>query len=118
MTFSLSKIPTANILVDVIQRPPNRILRIVFENGLLEWSWVPGLLRIYNSTTKKWEEHGHGYKGFNVEEMYQKEMFAFIKSVQQKKNLIHSFEEELVAARSVVAAEQSSKQKKTILLKI
>ncbi|MDC0438366.1 hypothetical protein OAL41_03270, partial [Nitrosopumilus sp.] len=95
-------------------------LRIIFENGLLEWSWIPGIVRIYNSTTKKWDEHGHGtgYKGFNVEEMYQNEMSAFIKSVKLNKNLIHSFEEELVAARSVVAAEQSSKQKKTISLKI
>ena len=48
MTFSLSKIPIANILVDVIQRPPNRILRIIFEKGLIEWSWIPGLFRIYN----------------------------------------------------------------------
>ena len=120
MTFSLSGIPTANVLVDVIQRPPNRILRIIFENGLIEWSWIPGLIRIYNSTTKKWEEHGHGpgYKGFNVEEMYQNEMSAFIKSVKINKNLVHSFEDELVAARSIVAAEQSSKQKKTISLKV
>lgn len=120
MTFSLSKIPIANILVDVIQRPPNRILRIIFEKGLIEWSWIPGLIRIYNADTKKWEEHGHGpgYKGFNVEEMYQKEMSAFINSVKQHKNLIHSFDEELVAAKSIVAAESSSKQKKTISLKI
>jgi len=120
MTLSLSKIHTANVLVDVIQRPPNRILRIIFENGLIEWSWIPGIIRIYNSATKKWEEHGHGsgYKGFNVEEMYQNEMASFIKSIQQKKNLIHSFDDELVAAKAVVAAEQSSKQKKTISLKI
>ena len=120
MTFSLSKIPSANILVDVIQSPPNRILRIIFENGLIEWSWIPGIIRIYNSTTKKWEEHGHGsgYKGFNVEEMYQKEMTAFVKSLKQNKNLVHTFEEELLTAKSVISAEISSKQKKTISLKV
>jgi|LWDU01.1.fsa_nt_gi predicted dehydrogenase len=120
MTISLSKIPVANILVDVIQRPPNRILKIIFENGIIEWNWIQGLIRIYNSNTKKWEEYGHGsgYKGFNVEEMYQNEISEFIKSIKQNKNLIHSFEDELVAAKTIVAAEKSSKQKKTILLKI
>ncbi len=116
MTFSLNKLPVANILVDVIQRPPNRILRIVFEKGLIEWNWISGLVRIYDSKTRTWKEfaHGEGYKGFNVEEMYQKELKEVIHSIKQGKNYVHTFEDELLAAKSVIIAEKSSQSKRTL----
>jgi len=116
MTFSLDKLPVANVLVDVIQRPPNRILRIVFEKGLIEWNWISGLVRIYDSKTRTWKEfaHGEGYKGFNVEEMYQKELKEVIHSIKQGKNYVHTFEDELLAAKSVIIAEKSSQSKRTL----
>lgn len=116
MTFSLDKSPIANVLVDVIQRPPNRILRIVFEKGLIEWNWISGLVRIYDSKTRTWKEfaHGEGYKGFNVEEMYQKELKEVIRSIKQEKNYVHTFEDELLAAKSVIIAEKSSKFNRTL----
>lgn len=115
MTFELGNVPMANILVDVVQRPPNRILRIVCENGAIMWDWMGGLVRVYDSKTKKWEESrdGEGYKGFNVEEMYQNEMGAVIRSIKEKKNHVSTFENELVVANSVILAEKSSKQKRS-----
>lgn len=116
MTFTFKKVSMANVLIDVIQRPPNRIFRLVSEKGLIEWNWITGFVRVFDAKTKKWEEFGHGkgYKGFNVEEMYQEEMKNVIQSAKQKKNLVQSFEEELLVAKSVVIAEQSSKTKKTL----
>ena len=113
MTFELGNAPVANILVDVVQRPPNRILRIVCQNGSIMWDWMGGLVRVYDSRTKKWEESsdGEGYKGFNVEEMYQNEMSAVIRSVKEKKNHVSTFEDELLVAHSVILAEKSSKKK-------
>ncbi len=111
MTLTLEKAPIANVIVDVIQRPPNRVLRIVCEYGIITWDWISGMVRIYDSRDKKWNEftHGEGYKGFNVEEMYQEEIKNVIESIKRKKNLVSSFEDELIVAKSVVLSEQSSK---------
>ena len=116
MTLELDKIPIVNVLVDVIQRPPNRILRIVGEKGLLLWDWVNGGLKIYNSQNKKWQEFlpGEGYKGFNVEEMYEEEMKNVINSLKKKKSLVSTFENELLTADVVLLAEKSSKLNSTI----
>lgn len=114
MTFTLHNIPIVNIVVDVIQRPPNRILRVVCEYGIITWDWISGMVRIYDSRDKKWKEfsHGDGYKGFNVEEMYQEEMKNVIESVRSKKNFVSSFESELFVAKSVIFAEKSSKERR------
>lgn len=116
MSFKLDKVPLANVLVDVIQRPPNRILRIVCEKGLIIWDWMMGKVQIFDSKTKKWKEigHGEGYKGFNVEEMYFEELKEVIRSIKQKKNFVSTFENELFSAKTVISAEESSKKKQTI----
>ena len=115
MTFDLYNVPLANVLVDVVQRPPNRILRVVLEHGVILWDWMSGLVRIYDSRTKKWEEsaNGEGYKGFNVEEMYQNEMREVIRSIKEKKNFVSTFEHELLVAKSVILAEKSSKNRRS-----
>ena len=109
----------AQVLVDVIQRPPNRILRIVCEKGIIIWDWVDGKVRVFNSKTNHWQEifHGEGYKGFNVEEMYQEEIKNTIRSIKEKKNYVSSFETELSTVKAVILAEKSSKLKKTIKFK-
>jgi len=111
MTFNLIKAPLANVLIDFIQRPPNRILRIVFEHGILTWDWINGVVRVYDSRTEKWQEktHGAGYKGFNVEEMYQDEISEVVRSIKNNKNYVSSFEYELLTAQTVLLAEKSSK---------
>ena len=65
---------------------------------------------------KKWDElfHGEGYKGFNVEEMYQDEIRFLIQSVKEKVNLVSTFENELIAAKTVLVAENSYKKKKSL----
>ena len=116
MTLELDKILIVNVLVDVIQRPPNRILKIVDEKGWLLWDWVNGGLKIYNSQTKKWQEFlpGEGYKGFNVEEMYEEEMKNVINSLKKEKKAVSTFENELLTADVVLLAEKSSKLNSTI----
>ena len=116
MSLSLRDIPMAQVIVDVIQRPANRILRIVCENGLITWDWIDGSVRTFNSKTNYWQEifYGDGYKGFSVEQMYQDEIKNVIKSVKENKNHVSSFELELAAAQSVIFAEKSSIQKRTI----
>jgi predicted dehydrogenase len=119
MTLTHKDSLISNILVDVIQRPPNRILRIVCEHGLIEWNWIQGLVRIFDSRKKTWKEYatGDGYKGFNVEEMYQNEIFEVIKSLKKNTNLVHRFEDELISSELTLLAEQSSKNKKTLKFK-
>ena len=115
MTLQLGKVPIANVIVDVIQRPPNRILRVVGEKGLLLWDWINGTLRIYTIKDKKWQEFsaGEGYKGFNVEEMYQEEIKNVIDSIKKEKNMVSTFKEEFFVAKTVLLAEKSSKSNKS-----
>ena len=112
MTLTLEKVPIVNVIVDVIQRPPNRVLRIVCEHGIILWDWISGTVRIYDSRDEKWKEftHGDGYKGFNVEEMYQEEIKNVIESITNKKNFVSSFENELLVTKSIILAEQSSQK--------
>jgi hypothetical protein len=86
----------------------------VFEHGIITWDWITGFIRVYDSRIRKWDEigHGEGYKGFNVEEMYQNEIKEVIRSIKQEKNLVSTFEHELLVAKSVIMAEKSSKSKR------
>jgi len=116
VTFALEKSPITNVMVDLIQRPPNRLMRIVCENGLITWDWIEGLVRVYNSKIKKWEEyrHGEGYKGFNAEEMYQEELHQVINSIINKKNNVSSFEHEYMTAKAVIMCEESSRKNRRL----
>lgn len=99
----------SNVLVDMIQRPPNRIFRLVCENGLIHWDWMTHTVRSYNVSEKKWEEipDREGYKGYLVEEMYEGEMKRFIRAVKNEEQYPITFENELGILEIVYAAEKS-----------
>ena len=69
--------------IDVISRVPYRSLRIVTEDGVLEWSARENLLRHYDGASGDWTVHSEvadeDYRGgnFSGEEMYAHEIDAF-----------------------------------------
>ena len=108
----------ANVLVDVIQRPADRIFRLVCENGMIHWDWMTHAVRVYNVTDGKWEEipERPGYKGYLVEEMYEEEMKQFLKAVRGEEEYPITLENELKLLEIMYAAEKSSETGKKILL--
>lgn len=108
----------ANILVDVIQRPADRIFRLVCENGMIHWDWMSHAVRAYNVREGRWEEipERPGYKGYLVEEMYEEEMKQFLKAVRGEEEYPITFENELKLLEIMYAAEESSETGKKVLL--
>ncbi len=106
----------ANVLVDVIQRPADRIFRLVCENGVVHWDWMTHIVRAYNTSDKKWEEipERPGYKGYVVEEMYEEEILKFLKAVKGEEKYPITFENELRLLEITYAAEKSSAMGKKI----
>ena len=111
-----------HILIDVVSRAPIRMLRIVGENGTIEWNWTDGLVRLYDSDKEKWEEFKED-KEFkeegNVakENMNIEELRAFIDAIKGKAIYPYSLEEDLKILNLLEAAEQSSESKKHMLIK-
>lgn len=108
-----------NVLVDVIQRPADRIFRLVCERGVIHWDWMTHLVRAYNTTDGKWTEvpERPGYKGYVVEEMYEEEMRVFLNALAGRQEYPTTFENELELLRMTYAAEKSSKTGRRIKLK-
>ncbi len=102
----------SNILVDVIQRPPNRILKLVCENGVIQWDWMDHLVKVYDSNDKKWSEihEREGYDAFPVEEMYEKEIYQFLRALKNEEKFPTDFHNELKILKIMYEAEKISKE--------
>lgn len=108
----------SNVLVDVIQRPADRIFRLVCEDGVIHWDWMTHYVRAYNVPEKKLIEipERPGYKGYMVEEMYEDEIKQFLASLKNHKEYPLTFREELDIVNIVYASEQSSETGKEVRL--
>ncbi len=109
----------SNVLVDVIQRPADRIFRLVCEKGVIHWDWMDHTVRAYSTEDGKWEEipERPGYKGYMVEEMYEDEMKGFLDALKGKSRYPLTFQDELDMVEVVYASERSSETGKKIVLK-
>lgn len=109
----------SNVLVDVIQRPADRIFRLVCENGVIHWDWMNHVVRVHNILEKKLEEipERQGYKGYLVEEMYEDEIKHFLKALKGEEKYPITFEDEARLLEAVYASERSSALGQKIALK-
>lgn len=99
----------SNVLVDVIQRPPNRIFRLVCDNGVILWDWTTHLVRVYVASEKKWIEipERGGYDAFPVEEMYENEMKQFVATLNGNEIFPSTFHTELKLLEIMYKSERS-----------
>ncbi len=87
------------LLIDVISRKPFRTLRILGSEGVLEWERFSQEIHVYDAHSKRTEvipiPKGHAEKGYsNEEEMYSKEMQAFLDALRGGPPYPYSFEED------------------------
>jgi predicted dehydrogenase len=102
----------SNILVDVIQRPPGRVLKIICQKGIIQWDWMEHIVKIYDTNDKKWTLHyeKEGYDAFPVEEMYEKEILQFILALKNKEKFPTNFKQELKILKIMHQAEKNSEE--------
>lgn len=111
-----------SIIIDVISRKPLRTLKVIGENGVLEWERFDSKLKIFNTKLKKTKtirlQNGHPAKGYiNEEEMYDSEIDAFIKAMEGKRKFPHTFQENLNLLNVLFSLEKSQLTGKVINLK-
>ncbi|MDP3710341.1 MAG: Gfo/Idh/MocA family oxidoreductase [bacterium] len=92
---------TGNIMIDVVSRKPFRTLRIMGSKGVLDWEKFDSNLRLYDAKSQETKTisvpKGHPETGYvNEEEMYQKEIKAFLDAVYGKAKYPFTFEENLL----------------------
>ena len=91
------------LIVDVVSPVAVRRLEIYGEGRYLQWSGTPDTLFEYNPETNELqkvilsekEEHKEGYRAFVVENAYKNEINEFIDVVQNGKEQIYGFMEDL-----------------------
>lgn len=110
-----------HLLVDVIARAPVRFFRLLCDEGTIEWSWIPNVIRVFRASDKKWEEHpvdeGPPEKEYIAgERMYIEEMEHFVRAIQRKEKYPYTFEEDLKILKILQAAERSSDSGKRMIL--
>jgi predicted dehydrogenase len=101
-------------MIDVIARHPYRHLRLLSEDGIIEWSALDKSLKYFDGKTKSWSQIGDGdktgYSGgnFTGEEMYVKEMDAFLDVAEGNRAAFpYSFEDDIRVLSYLRAAETS-----------
>jgi predicted dehydrogenase len=107
----------SNVLVDLIQRPANRIFRLVCEKGVIHWDWMTHTVRAFHTKDGKWEEiaEGPGFKGYLTEEMYEDEMKMFLDALNGNSRYPLTFQDELEIIEVVYASEKSSETGRKIV---
>ncbi len=103
-----------NIVIDVLSRYPFRTLRLVGENGILDWEWQDYKIRVYDSLKQEWEsinlKKGENEKNYvTTEDMYREEMSVFLDAILDQKKYPYSFEEDHALLKTLFALEESNK---------
>lgn len=108
-----------HILVDVVSRVPTRKLRIIGEEGTIEWDWNEDAVRLFDLNKKDWisfkEKEGLREEGYVAkEDMYIKEIENFLDAIKGNRNYIYSLEEDLKVLNLLKIAEISALEGKHI----
>jgi predicted dehydrogenase len=103
-----------HVQVDVLARAPVRHIRIIGENGTLEWSLTEKALRLYEVATGSWATFEEpkpriekGYSEMSNETMYDEEIADYIAALRGEKPWGNPMDEDFRTLQALFAAEQS-----------
>lgn len=109
-----------HLLVEVISRTPTRNFKAVGEKGTIEWSWSDDLVRLFDADKKEWlefKEEGFREPGYVAKEnMYIKEIKAFLEAIKGESNYPYTLEQDYQLLTLLQKAEQSEKTNTHILI--
>jgi predicted dehydrogenase len=107
-----------HLLMDLIQQPPNRTFRLVSEEGMLWWDWRQFRLWMYRAKDDTWRDFtdGPGLKGWEAEQMYERELERFLEAARGEVPYGMTFEDEKRILQILFAAEESAETGRRIEL--
>ncbi len=96
--------------VNVISRIPERQFRAIGEEWHIIWNWADQQVKVYNAVAETWRVYSEtaGFKKYDLEEMYRKEMNAFLQAVRGEAEYGYSLDEELQILRTLYRAEETA----------
>ncbi|MFZ5644530.1 MAG: Gfo/Idh/MocA family protein [Bacillota bacterium] len=90
-----------HLLVDVVARDAVRSFRLIGDLGTIEWIWTEDRIKLYLAAEKQWQiipystlQAAEGYNPKITEEMYIKEMRAYLGAVEGKGSFPNSIEQD------------------------
>ncbi len=105
-----------HVQVDVLARAPVRNIRILGEEGTLEWSLTAKELKLYDVKAKQWTTFAEpapriekGYSEMSNEAMYDEEIAAYLAAIRGEKAWGNSLEDDHATLELLLAAERSDK---------
>lgn len=104
----------ASIHLDMLQRVPTRTCRIVGSEGVLVWDGIAHRVSLWTSRENRWIDIWQAGPSFDRNEMYVAEMQHFLDCVVGKAEPLVTGEDGLRVLQIVLAAKQSSQEKRTI----
>lgn len=113
-----------HLLVDVVSRFPVRHIRILGDEGNIEWdNYHNKTVTIYRAKSKAWEyfnlTDGTVERNYvNPEEPYIEEMRSFIDAIHGVKKFEYSFEEDIEILKALYRAEESDKKGQHLRLEV
>ncbi len=103
-----------SLLVDVVGRNAARNLLINFEKAQLQWRWDKKRIEIFEAKTGEWiyidqddEMHEEGYNANISEDMYIREIDAFLRGVRNRKNFPNTVEKDIAVLELLNEVEKS-----------
>jgi len=102
-----------HLLVEVVSRTPVRSLRVVCEEGTIEWDWLEDTVNVFSVSNKKWvnykgSEHVKENGYISKEDMYIEEIRCFIETIKGNSRYPFSLEEYLKVLKLLESAEKNS----------
>ena len=97
----------AELHLDYIQRPPQRNLQILGENGTIEWDYYSQNTRIFDINTKEWRNVWSD-QAFDRNQMYLNEILHFMECVQNRTKPLIDLHQGAYVLKTVLAAYQSN----------
>lgn len=105
-----------NMVVDVVSRWANRWFILNLEKAHVVWNWNERVVKVYDALSKRWihyyEPEGKAQEGYNVnivEEMYIKELRAFLSAVEGKGSFPNTLSEDIQILELLEALEKTNK---------
>jgi len=112
------------ILTETISRYPKKFIRLIGSEGIIEWDEYPNhLLSIYNTKSKKWKNikipTNKKEKNYvDSDDMYHKEIKAFLTAIDKKTNYPYTFKEFWSNLKVLKSLEKSNRTNRTIKINL
>lgn len=104
-----------SVHLDMVQRTPTRICRVVGSDGVLIWDGINHSVRLFSAASKTWSDL-HKAESIDRNEMYEKELRHFLDCVAGRSMPIVSGEDSRRVLEIALAVKRSSQEQKVVAI--